>query len=215
MQRTRVKICGITRVEDIQACAELGVDALGFVFVESSPRCVSVEQAAELIANVPPFIQTVGLFMDQSPKFVASVLRAVPLNLLQFHGNENPVDCEMHNADYIKAIPMGGAQEEQVDPVEYAGRYSKSKGFLLDSHKLGESGGSGGTFDWSKVPGNIGKPLILAGGLNIDNVETAVAQVRPFAVDVSSGVEAAKGIKDREKIAAFMKGVKQGDNRTN
>lgn len=211
MRRTRVKICGITRREDIETCVEYGVDALGFVFVESSPRCVSPETAAELIVNVPPFIQTVGLFMAQSREFVSSVLHTVPLNLLQFHGNESPAECEMHNMDYIKAIPMGGG----VEPTEYASQYPRSKGFLLDSNAFGESGGSGGIFDWSRIPDNLGKPLILAGGLNAENVASAITQVRPYAVDVSSGVEAAKGIKDRDKIAAFMKGVKQGDNRTN
>lgn len=211
MQRTRVKICGITRVEDVQTCVKYGVDAIGFVFVESSPRCVTIKQAVALMANVPPFIQTVGLFMDQSSDFVASVLRAVPLNLLQFHGNENPAQCELHKMDYIKAIPMGGG----TNPVEYAGQYKTAKGFLLDSHKLGESGGSGGKFDWSTVPNNLDKPLILAGGLTIENVAIAVSQVRPYAVDVSSGVEAAKGVKDQEKIAAFMRGVKQGDESTN
>ena len=211
MLRTRVKICGITRVEDIQTCVNFGVDAIGFVFVESSPRCVSIEQAAELSSKVPPFMQTVGLFMGQSSDFVASVLREVPLNLLQFHGDESPAECEIHNLDYIKAIPMGGG----TDPAKYASGYKKSKGFLLDSHKLGESGGSGGTFDWSKVPDNLNKPLILAGGLTIENVATAVAEVRPYAVDVSSGVEAAKGLKDQEKIAAFIRGVKQGDKSTN
>lgn len=211
MLRTRVKVCGITREVDIQHCVNYGVDAIGFVFVESSPRYVTIDQAIALVAKVPPFIQSVGLFMGQSSEFVASVLSEVPLNLLQFHGDETPDECELHNMDYIKAIPMGGG----TDPVEYAKRYQKAKGFLLDSHKLGESGGSGGTFDWSKVPENMGKPLILAGGLTIDNVATAVAEVRPYAVDVSSGVEAAKGLKDQEKIAAFMRGVIQGDKSTN
>lgn len=211
MGRTRVKVCGITRVEDIDSCVVHGVDAIGFVFVASSPRCVSIEHAKKLVFHVPPFIQTVGLFMNQSSEFVAAVLRVVPLNLLQFHGNENPQECQMHNVDYIKAVPMGG----DVDPVIYAGQYPQSKGFLLDSHKSGQSGGSGDTFDWATVPANLGKPLILAGGLTIANVAAAVRQVRPYAVDVSSGVEAAKGLKDPEKIAAFMRGIKQGDEATN
>lgn len=211
MYRTRVKICGITRSEDINACVASGVDAVGLVFVPESPRCVTINQAAQIIHSVPPFIQTVGLFMNQSAEFVDTVLRAVPLNLLQFHGDEDPSLCESFAIDYIKAIPMGGG----IDPAKYAAQYTHSKGFLLDSHKLGQAGGSGDTFDWSKAPKNLGKPLILAGGLTIENVASAVAQVRPYAVDVSSGVEAAKGIKDHDKIAAFMRGVKQGDESKN
>ena len=135
MSRTRIKICGITRVEDILSCADAGVDAIGFVFVESSPRCVSIGRAAQLLTSVPPFIQTVGLFMNQSSEFVSSVLREVPLNLLQFHGDESPAECEMHGIPFIKAVPMGGAS----DPLKYASHYPKATGFLLDSHAPGES----------------------------------------------------------------------------
>lgn len=207
MIRTRVKICGLTRLQDIDSCIENGVDAMGFVFVESSPRCVTIDQAKKLVAHVPPFIQTVGLFMNQSPAEVEQVISQVPLNLLQFHGEETPADCERYPLEYIKAIPMG----DEIDASEYASRYKTAKGFLLDSHAVGQSGGSGDAFDWDKFPTNINKPLILAGGLSVDNVSRAVSQLRPFAVDVSSGVEAAKGIKDKAKIAAFIRGVREGD----
>ena len=211
MQRTRVKICGITRLEDALDAVALGADALGFVFVESSPRWVKVEQVKPIIEQLPPFVQTVGLFMNQTAEFVSTILQELPLNLLQFHGDEPPDKCRMHGIPYIKALPMGGGEH----PGEYAGRYSDAIGFLLDSHKKGQSGGSGDKFDWSTVPKDLTRPLILAGGLTIDNVAAAVKQVRPYAVDVSSGVEAAKGIKDREKMAAFIRGVKQGDESEN
>ncbi len=190
--RTRIKICGITRLQDALDAVELGVDALGFVFVKSSPRWVNNEQAAEIIHHLPPFVQTVGLFMNNSEQEVTEILQAAPLNLLQFHGDESP---------------MGGG----VDPIAYAAEHENAVGFLLDSHAQGQSGGSGDAFDWQQIPNGMIKPLILAGGLNIDNVATAVAQVRPFAVDVSSGVEASKGVKDQQKMAKFVRGVQQGD----
>lgn len=203
---TRVKICGITRDEDAQAAVELGADALGFVFVASSPRLVSAEQAALLIEHLPPFVLSVGLFMDNDAAFVQQILDSVPLMLLQFHGDESPAFCASFGRPYIKAVPMGGG----IDPVDYAGRYTGASGFLLDSHGLGQSGGSGETFDWSKVP-HLDKPIIVAGGLTPDNIKQAVVTLKPYAVDVSSGVEAAKGIKDRHKMAAFIQGVREGD----
>ncbi len=211
MQRTRVKVCGITRVEDIGSCVDHGVDALGFVFVEASPRCITIEQAQALLSHVPPFVQTVGLFLDQPQAFIETVLSQVPLNLLQFHGDESPEQCEQFGQDYIKAVPMAG----EVDPLGYASRYHHAKGFLLDSHAAGQQGGSGHAFDWALIPKNLHKPLILAGGLNVDNISEAVRRLRPYAVDVSSGVEKQKGIKDPDKIAAFMRGVRQGDNARN
>jgi len=207
MSRTRVKICGFTQIEDVSNAVTLGVDALGFVFVESSPRCVKIEQVKAMIQQLPPFVQTVGLFMDQSEQEIHEVLQEVPLNLLQFHGNEASEFCAQFKMPYIKAIPMGGG----VDVLEYAAQHVESIGFLLDSHAFGESGGSGDVFDWEKIPRGFDRPLILAGGLNIDNVSEAVRQVKPYAVDVSSGVEAAKGIKDQEKMAAFIRGVRNGD----
>jgi len=208
MSRTRIKICGFTRIEDVSNAVALGVDALGFVFVESSPRCVKIDQVKELIQHLPPFVQTVGLFMSQTEQEIREVLHEIPLNLLQFHGDETPEFCEQFKMPYIKAIPMGGG----VDPLDYAAQHAESIGFLLDSHALGESGGSGDIFDWKNIPQGFDRPLILAGGLNIDNVCEAVRQVRPYAVDVSSGVEVAKGIKDQEKMAAFVRGVREGDN---
>jgi len=207
MNKTRIKICGITRKEDIHSAAQLGVDALGFVFVSSSPRCINIDQAGMLIHELPPFIQSVGLFMNQSEQEIREVLQAIPLNLLQFHGEESPAFCQQFALPYIKAIPMGG----EIDALHYAAQYSDSSGFLLDSHSLGESGGSGDKFDWDKIPQPFGRPLILAGGLNVANIKEAVKQVRPYAVDVSSGVEVSKGIKDPEKMAAFVRGVREGD----
>ena len=206
--RTRIKICGITRLQDALDAVALGVDALGFVFVKSSPRCINNKQALAVISQLPPFVQTVGLFMNNSKHEVTEILQAVPLNLLQFHGDESPQFCSSFGLSYIKAIPMGGG----VDPVVYANNHAHAVGFLLDSHAQGESGGSGHAFDWDAVPNGINKPLILAGGLKVENVMSAVVQVRPYAVDVSSGVEALKGVKDREKMAKFVRGVQQGDS---
>ena len=207
MSRTRIKICGFTRLEDVHDAVELGVDALGFVFVDSSPRCVKTNQVKVLVQHLPPFVQSVGLFMNQSEQEIREVLQEIPLNLLQFHGDETPEFCEQFKVPYIKAIPMGGG----VNPLDYVKQHAESVGFLLDSHAVGESGGSGGVFDWDKIPKGFDRPLILAGGLNIDNVCEAVQQVKPYAVDVSSGVESAKGIKNKEKMAAFIKGVQEGE----
>jgi len=207
INRTRIKICGITRLQDAMDAASLGVDALGFVFVKSSPRWVNSSQALAIISKMPPFVQTVGLFMNNSEQEVTEILQATPLNLLQFHGDESPQYCSSFGLPYIKAIPMGGG----VDPVAYANEHADAVGFLLDSHAKGESGGSGDAFNWDSVPNGIAKPLILAGGLNIENVASAVVQVKPYAVDVSSGVEASKGVKDLDKMAKFVRGVQQGD----
>ncbi len=185
----------------------LGVDALGFVFVEASPRCVKTGQVSRMIDETPPFVQTVGLFMDPSAEEVHEVLQENPLNLLQFHGDETPAFCTQFDMPYIKAIPMGGG----VASLTYAAQHTAAMGFLLDSHALGESGGSGDVFDWRQIPSGFRQPLILAGGLTVNNVCEAVRQVRPYAVDVSSGVEVAKGLKDPEKMAAFVKGVRDGD----
>ncbi len=206
--RTRVKICGITRPEHAHAAADLGVDAIGLVFAEASPRFVTIERAAEIADVVPPFITVVGLFMNPSVAQVAEVAGAVPLSLLQFHGDEPPQLCRAQGLPYIKAVPMGGG----VDPFAYAGAYDDARGFLLDSHAKGGAGGAGKAFEWAAVPTGLGKPLILAGGLTPVTVAEAIRQVRPYAVDVSSGVEAAKGIKDAAKMAAFMRGVHESDN---
>ncbi|MDH3325539.1 MAG: phosphoribosylanthranilate isomerase [Gammaproteobacteria bacterium] len=208
MTRTRIKICGITRLEDALKAIELGVDALGFVFVKSSPRYISAQDAKAIINQLPPFAQTVGLFMNQPCEEVQGIVRETALNLLQFHGDESVSFCKQFDTPYIKAIPMGGG----VNPVEYAALYSTAVGFLLDSHQKGASGGSGDKFDWESIPAGFSKPLILAGGLTVDNVESAVKQVRPYAVDVSSGVEAEKGVKAADKMKKFVRGVNLGDN---
>jgi len=210
MNRTRIKICGITRSQDALDAINLGVDALGLVFVASSPRCVNIEQSKTIVSQLPPFVQTVALFMNNSADEIRQILQAVPLNLLQFHGDETPEFCEQFAMPYIKAVAMGGG----LEPLQYAKRYESATGFLLDSHAKGQSGGSGDAFDWQTIPSSFNKSLILAGGLTIENVATAVKQVKPYAVDVSSGVEAAKGVKDHEKMAAFVRGVRQGDEST-
>lgn len=206
--RTRIKICGITRIEDGIRAAALGVDAIGLVFVARSPRFIVVEQARAVIAQLPPFVTAVGLFMDMPVQDVAKILERVPLGLLQFHGDESPEECDAHNKPYIKAVPMQSPEQA----LEYVGRYPNAQGYLLDSHGLGKIGGSGECFDWSAIPQGFSKPLILAGGLTTGNVCDAVRRVRPYAVDVSSGVEESKGIKDASLMAAFVKGVREGDS---
>ena len=219
MLRTRIKVCGFTRSEDVENAVNLGIDALGFVFVKSSPRWVKIDQVKSMVFQMSPFVQSVGLFMDQTEQEIDEVLQDVPLNLLQFHGNETSAFCEQFKMPYIKAIPMGchneGGHDQRggFDPLAYADQYPEAVGFLLDSHALGESGGSGDAFDWEKIPQGFDRPLILAGGLNVQNVSAAVSQVRPYAVDVSSGVEQAKGLKDLDKMTAFVKGVNDGDKR--
>lgn len=208
MARTRIKICGITRVDDGLRAASLGVDAIGLVFVKRSPRFVTVEQALAVIEQLPPFVTTVGLFMDMPSSEVARIVNRVRLGLLQFHGDELPDECAVHGMPYIKAVPML-APELALD---YARRYPDAQGYLLDSHGQGRIGGSGESFDWGVIPAGFARPIILAGGLSPENVCGAVRRVRPFAVDASSGVEVAKGIKDADRMAAFVRGVRQGDS---
>ncbi len=202
--RTRIKICGITREQDVTAVACNGADALGLVFYEKSPRHVGVQQAAKLARTVPPFLTAVGLFVNPSVDYVREVLAKVPLGLLQFHGEEEPEFCRQFGKPYLKAIRV----KPGVDLVECAARYSGAQGLLLDAFVEGTQGGTGESFDWALIPQDLPLPVILSGGLHAGNVAEAVRQVRPYAVDVSSGVEAAKGIKDAAKIAAFIKEVK-------
>jgi phosphoribosylanthranilate isomerase len=201
--RTRVKICGITRAQDAELATTLGADAIGLVFHPRSPRYIELDAAREIAEHIAPFVTVVGLFLDPEPGLVERVLERVPLQLLQFHGDERPSDCERWRLPYIKAIPMVGG----VDVLAYAATHPAARGLLLDAHGVGEQGGSGRTFDWDRVPGELERAVILAGGLTAQNVYTAVQRVRPYAVDVSSGVEADKGIKDAEKVAAFMNEV--------
>jgi phosphoribosylanthranilate isomerase len=201
--RTRVKICGITRPDDALRAAQLGADAIGLVFYDKSPRAIDVDVARDILAVLPPFVTVVGLFVDPTPRHVAAVLHRVPLDILQFHGNEEPGECTCYNKPYIKAIRV----KDGVNLHDQAKRYASARGLLLDTFVAGVPGGTGQAFNWSLVPKNLNKHIILAGGLTPKNVWQVISAVRPFAVDVSSGVEVEKGIKDPEKMAAFIRGV--------
>lgn len=204
MAAVRSKICGITRVEDALAAAEAGADAIGLVFYAKSPRAVSVQQARAIIAALPPFVTSVGLFVDASRCELGEILDAVPLDLLQFHGDETPAECDSYGRPYIKALRVKPGD----DIAAQVALYASARGVLLDTYVPGIPGGTGEAFDWSLVPADLRKPVILAGGLTTANVAQAIAQVRPFAVDISGGVESAKGIKDAAKIQAFMAAVR-------
>ena len=208
--RTRVKICGITRPQDGVTAAELGADAIGLVFHPPSPRCVSADAARRIVAALPPFVTTVGLFVNAEPSAVRAVLSEVPLHLLQFHGDEDAAYCAAFGLPYLKAVPMGA----NADAWAYEQQFASATGLLLDSHGGDKMGGSGQGFDWARIPVERRKPLILAGGLHPGNVAAAIRQVRPQAVDVSSGVETAKGVKDAELMRAFFRGVNDCESRT-
>ncbi len=205
--RTRIKICGITREQDVLAVANGGADALGLVFYEKSPRHVSVQQAEKLARVVPPFVTVVGLFVNPSVEYVREVLAKVSLDVLQFHGEESPEFCQQFGKPYLKAIRV----KPGVDLLQCASRYASAQGLLLDAYVEGTQGGTGESFDWALIPRDLPLPVILSGGLHAGNVAAAIKQVRPYAVDVSSGVEAAKGIKDAAKVAAFINEVKRAD----
>ena len=200
MSRVRIKFCGITRAEDAQTAAELGVDAIGLVFVATSRRFVDSRRAREILKQLPPLLTTVGLFMDAQADQVREVLEAVPLDLLQFHGVETPEYCEQFGRPYIKALAMGG----DVDALVEADRYARARGLLLDAHRAGEMGGSGVSFDWDAIPAQLSPRILLAGGLDEHNVGAAVTRVRPFAVDVSSGIESSPGIKCARRMQKFI-----------
>lgn len=202
MHRTRIKICGLTREEDVRAAVSAGTDAIGFVFYPPSPRFVSFERAAELARLIPPFVTTVGLFVNAGRDYVENALEAVPLQVLQFHGDETEADCVGYGLPYIKA----GRMRPGLDLLKYAASFPCAQGLLLDAFVEGYGGG-GETFDWSLIPSGLPLPLILSGGLHAGNVAEAVRCVQPWAVDVSSGVEAAKGIKDADRITEFVAGV--------
>ena len=206
--RTRVKICGITRPEDGCRAAELGVDAIGLVFVAASPRAVTVARAAEIIALLPPFVARVGLFVDAETAEVAAVLQQLSLDVLQFHGEEPAGYCGQFGLPYLKAISV----RPDRDLKSAMAQYPDAAGLLLDAYHPAVAGGSGECFDWQFVPTHRPRPIILAGGLHPGNVADAVRQVRPFAVDVSSGVESAKGVKDAIKMAEFIQGVQRADH---
>ena len=204
---TRVKICGITRVDDALAAARNGADAIGLVFYERSPRHVSVAQAKQLAGALPPFVTIVGLFVNAEAAFVREVLENVPLDLLQFHGDETPEYCAQFNKPFLKAIRVKAG----VNLLQCASDFRGARGLLLDAHVEGIPGGTGTAFDWELIPGDLPLPVILSGGLDAGNAAAAIEQVRPYALDVSSGVEASKGIKDAAKIAAFINEVKHID----
>lgn len=203
--RTRVKMCGMTRVEDAVAAAQLGADAIGLVFYAPSARFVDIERARAISQAMPPFVSRVGLFVDPPPAEVRAIVEGVGLDVLQFYGEESPESYAAFGRPYIKAVRM----REDADLRAYARRYANAAALLLDSYVPEVAGGSGKSFDWGRVPVDCGKAVILAGGLTADNVRDAISRVRPFAVDVSSGIEASKGVKDVAKMRAFMQRVKQ------
>lgn len=201
--RTRVKFCGITRPEDAAAAVRAGADAIGLVFYAHSPRHITVERAAGIARAMPPFVTVAGLFVDAPESEIAAVLDQVRLDLLQFHGDESPVACRRYGRRYIKAVRM----RDGVDLRVRAAQYPDAAGLLLDAWQEGVPGGTGRTFDWTRVPADVAQPLILAGGLTPDNVAQAIASARPYAVDVSGGIESLPGVKDAAKMQAFMRSV--------
>ena len=204
---TVVKICGITRIEDAIAAANSGAHAIGLIFYAGSPRLVSHNVARGIVEALPPFVTSVALFVDADKSDIKRVIADVRPGLLQFHGDEAPEFCASFGLPYIKAARV----RPGLDLLQYARRYRSAKGLLLDASVDGSHGGTGSTFDWALIPDQLPLPMILAGGLQQDNVADAIRRVRPWAVDVSSGVEAAKGIKDAAKIAAFIRGVRNAD----
>jgi len=203
LTRTRVKFCGITRIEDALYAASIGVDAIGLVFYAKSPRSVTVDQAKLIVQSLPAFVTTVGLFVNADPTDVEKIAQVVNLDLLQFHGDETAAECERFDRPYIKAIRM----REELDLDQIADEFQNASGLLLDAYDKMMFGGTGKSFDWSMIPDQRSLPIILAGGLDPDNIKQAITDVKPYAVDVSGGIEASKGIKDTEKMNAFMKGV--------
>lgn len=201
--RVRVKFCGITRPEDARIAVSLGVDAVGLVFYPPSPRSLSISRAIDVVAELPAFVSRVGLFVNPEPEWVDEVQSRLSLSCLQFHGEETPEECARYKLPYIKAVRM----KPDIDLRKTCVTYTSSSGILLDSYKKGTKGGTGEVFDWSRIPHELSAQLILAGGLTTANVAQAVSVVRPYAVDVSGGIEASKGIKDHNKMNEFMRGV--------
>lgn len=195
-----IKICGITRPGDAAAAARLGADAVGLMFAPGSPRRLAVARAREVLAAVPPLVSAVGVFMDNEPREIEAILREVPVDLLQFHGSETPAHCRRWGRRYLKAVPMAG----NTDPAAFMEGYPDAAGFLLDAFAAGEPGGRGKRFDWMRVPGETGRPIVLAGGLDPGNAAEAVRAVRPHGLDVSSGVESGPGIKDPALMESFI-----------
>jgi phosphoribosylanthranilate isomerase len=206
--RTRIKICGLTREADVDVAVDSGADAIGFVLYERSARAVSIARAAELARRLPPFVTPVALFVNAEPGHVAGLLEAVPTALLQFHGDESPADCERYGRPYLRAARMTPG----FALLDFATAYASAAGILLDAHVEGYGGG-GKVFDWSLVPPNVARPVVLSGGLNPANVIDGIMHVRPWGLDVSSGVESAKGIKDAVLMRRFCEAVREADAR--
>jgi phosphoribosylanthranilate isomerase len=200
--RTRVKICGITRPEDALDAAYLGADAIGLVFYAKSPRAVNIKQAQTIIQALPAFVTTVGLFVDADVNEVKNIINHLPLDILQFHGDEDPTYCSQFYRPYIKSLRVN----ESSNIETFAQQHHQAQAILLDTYVKGVKGGTGQAFNWQLVPKHCSQPLIIAGGLTPDNLPQVIQQLKPYAVDVSGGVEKAKGIKDKAKIAAFIKG---------
>ena len=205
--KTAVKICGITRVEDALIAAGGGAHAIGLVFYRPSPRYIEPDAAAAVVRALPPFVTPVGLFVDAREEDVRSISARAGVRLLQFHGSETAAFCERFDLPYMKAVRV----RQGVDLLQYAHGFRSAKALLLDAFQEGLHGGTGAVFDWALIPAGLALPVVLSGGLTAENVAEAIRRVRPCAVDVSSGVEAAKGIKDAQKIAAFMTGVRDAD----
>lgn len=205
--RTRIKVCGFTRVEDALAAAEAGVDAIGLVFYPPSPRCIDPGQAAAIVRALPPFVTSVALFVDAPPDTVRAVRERVGFDLAQYHGDETPVQCAAAGVPWIKALRV----RPGLDLLHCAAEFREARGLLLDAFQPGVPGGTGQRFDWSLIPPGLPLPLVLSGGLDAGNVGQAVRSVRPFAVDVSSGVEREKGIKCADRIRAFVREVRNED----
>ncbi|HUW98321.1 MAG TPA: phosphoribosylanthranilate isomerase [Acidiferrobacter sp.] len=202
---TRIKICGITRPADARAAVAAGADAIGLVFYKPSPRSVDMATAQAIIRELPPFVASVGLFVDAKPGEIAMVLSQVRLTTLQFHGDESPEECERYDWPYLKAIRMA----DDVDIMDAQRRYAKAQGLLLDTYQKDRPGGTGRAFDWDRIPQGLEKPLVLAGGLDADNVQRAIMRARPYAVDVSGGVESAPGLKDQSRMELFCHRVRE------
>ena len=203
MYRTRIKICGITNLQDAKVAIDEGVDAIGLVFCENSPRHINISRAKEIVENTTPFVNCVGLFVDAEKEYINNVLKEVALDTLQFHGQESEQACALYNKPYIKAIRMN----ENINLSEEVEKYFSAHALLLDTYIEGLLGGTGIVFDWDLIPKDIAKPIILAGGLNASNVKDAIKKISPYAVDVSGGVETEKGKKDPSKIKEFINEV--------
>lgn len=207
IMRTRIKFCGITRPEDAEFAARLGVDAIGLVFYPPSPRTIDINLAIKIVNVLPPFVTVAGLFVDATHEAISRILDNVNLHILQFHGTENQSQCERYDRPYYKALRI----KPDANVKQMINEYPTASGILLDTYRKGIPGGTGESFDWSIVPAQSTKPIILAGGLNAENIENAILQTKPYAIDVSGGIEAEKGIKDPQKMNAVVKGVNNAD----